>query len=167
MAPVFHAYTPNPSTFTFTMSTSTAAFTLLADQNRLVPLSVGRSSNVIELLVPPAPPIGAPVELKARCFDFLSDLLVSHSHHFSSAELIAAFSTHLPSSSFNAAAEAQMITGLVTSAVFSVSNFTGLGFRNSKGVAIQSVTTDPYTHSAGISYFVFQSIVDPAVMVLL
>jgi hypothetical protein len=34
---------------------------------------------IIELLVPPAPPVGAPVELKARCFDFLSDLLVSHS----------------------------------------------------------------------------------------
>jgi hypothetical protein len=70
-APVFHAYTPNPHTFTTTMSTSTATFNL-ADQNRLVPLSVGRSSNVIELLVPPAPPVGAPVELKARCFDFLT-----------------------------------------------------------------------------------------------
>jgi hypothetical protein len=60
----------------------------ISDPNRLVPLSVGRASNAIELLVPPAPPIDAAIDVKARCFDFLADVLINNSNIFSSAELI-------------------------------------------------------------------------------
>jgi hypothetical protein len=64
--------------------------------------AIGRSANAIDLFVPPAPAVHASADLKARSFDFLADLLQSHSALHSSAELIAAFN-HVPSSSYNAA----------------------------------------------------------------
>jgi hypothetical protein len=77
-----------------------------ASSDAFVALTLGRSANAIELLVPPAPPIQSAPDLKARCFDFLlSDLLLQHCLLYSSAELIAAFG-HIPSSSYNASLEA-------------------------------------------------------------
>ena len=78
---------------------------LPASSDAFLCLTLGRSANAIDLLVPPAPPIHAATDLKARCFDFLSDLLLEHSLLYSSAELIAAFG-HIPSSSYNASLEA-------------------------------------------------------------
>ena len=39
-----------------------------------VTLSLGRSANAIDLLVPTAPAVHEAADLKARCFDYLSDL---------------------------------------------------------------------------------------------
>ena len=46
--------------------------------NAFVTLTLGPPANAIELLMPSAPSIHAAPGLKARCFDFLSDLLVEH-----------------------------------------------------------------------------------------
>ena len=70
------------------MSAATTTFTTLA---------LGGSAHAIELLVPTAPPIHVSSNLKARCFDYLADLLLEHSSLYSSAELIAAFG-HIPGS---------------------------------------------------------------------
>jgi hypothetical protein len=83
----------------------------------------------IELLVPPAPPIQSAPDLKARCFDFLSDLLLQHCFLCSSAELIAAFG-HIPSSSHNASLEASGCCASVQSAFFRLENLVALGFRD-------------------------------------
>jgi hypothetical protein len=74
------------------MSAATTTFTTL---------TLGRSAHAIELLVPTAPPIHTSSDLKARCFNYLADLLLEHSFLYSSAELIAAFS-HIPGSTYNA-----------------------------------------------------------------
>jgi hypothetical protein len=77
-------------------------------------LTLDRSVNAIELLVPPAPAVHATAGLKARCFNFLADLLLEHSLLYSSAELIAAFS-HIPGSSYNAALESAAICASIHS----------------------------------------------------
>jgi hypothetical protein len=98
MAPVKHTYPKVSSTYA-TMSATTSSSTAF------VSLTLGRSANAIELSVPPAPAVSAAGDLKARSFDFLADLLVSHSALYSSAELFAAFSGHIPTSSYNARGE--------------------------------------------------------------
>jgi hypothetical protein len=157
MAPVIDTLTPVPSTYATMSSTPTSsaatAFT------RLV---LGRSSNAIELLVPPAPPVHAATDLKARCFDFLADLLFEHSLLYSSAELIAAFG-HIPGSSYNAALEATGGCSSVRSAFFLVDNLVALGFRDHLGAPItKSITADLTQRPTGISYFAFRSTVNPA-----
>ena len=85
MAPVIGTYPQYPRTYATMSSTpasSPTAFTSLV---------LGRSVNAIELLVPPAPAVHVTTDLKARCFDFLANLLIEHSTLYSSAELIAAF----------------------------------------------------------------------------
>jgi hypothetical protein len=103
-------------------SGATSAFTTLV---------LGRSANAIDLLVPTAPPVHAATDLKARCFDYLSDLLSEHSTLYSSAELIAAFG-YIPGSSYNAALESATICSSVRSAFFKIDNL--VGFRDHQGV---------------------------------
>ena len=156
MAPLIDTITPVSSTYT-TMSvapTSTAS--------AFVSLALGRSSNAIELLVPPAPAVHAAPDLKARCFDFLADLLLEHSLLYSSAELIAAFG-HIPSSSYNAALEATGSCSSIRSAFFLVDNLVALGFRDHLGVPVtNAITNDLTNRPPGISFFAFRSTVDPA-----
>jgi hypothetical protein len=125
-------------------------------------LTLGRSANAIDLLVPTAPPVHATADLKARCFDYLSDLLLEHSTLFSSAELIAAYG-HIPSSSYNAALESATICTTIQTAFFLVNNLIGLGFRAHDGTPIlAAIATDPLTRPPGICYFAFRSTVHPA-----
>jgi hypothetical protein len=124
-------------------------------------LVLGRSANAIELLVPPAPAVHAATDLKARCFDFLTDLLVEHSALYSSAELIAAFG-HIPSSSYNAALEAAEICKSIRSSFFSIDHLQPLGFRDNLGAHVyKAITTDLTQRPAGLSYFAFRSTVNP------
>ena len=82
---------------------ATLASSFAARHNALVPLTLGHSANAIELLlVPIAPDVHNATDLKARAFDFLSDLLCQHAEQYSSAELIAACN-HIPGSSYNTA----------------------------------------------------------------
>jgi hypothetical protein len=64
---------PDPRSMSLTLASSVAA-----SRNTLVPLTLGRSANAIELLVPTAPAVHDARDLKARCFDFMSDLLLEH-----------------------------------------------------------------------------------------
>jgi hypothetical protein len=133
-----------------------------ASSTAFTTLTLRRSSNAIELLVPVAPAVHAATDLKARCFDYLSDLLLEHSLLYSSAELIAAFG-HIPGSSYNAAIEASSICATLRSSFFFVDNFVGLGFRTSAGKPVTAaITADPTTRPADLSYFAFRSTVDPA-----
>jgi hypothetical protein len=123
---------------------------------------LGRSSNAIELLVPPAPAVHDATDLKARCFDCLADLLVEHAPLYSSAELIAAFG-HIPSSSYNAALEAAAVCRLARSAFFSVDNLDALGFRDHDGAPVsQAISADLSQRPTGITYFAFRSTLDPS-----
>jgi hypothetical protein len=99
MAPVKDTYPSYPRTYANSMSSTPAS------SDAIVALTPGCSANAIKLLVPPALPIQSAPDLKARCFDFLSDLLLQHCLLYSSAELIAAFG-HIPSSSYNASLKA-------------------------------------------------------------
>jgi hypothetical protein len=101
MAPVIDTIPTASSTPTSMSASSTSSSPMTA----FTGLNLGRSANAIELLVPPAPAVHAAPDLKARCFDFLADLLLEHSALYSSAELIAAFG-HIPGSSYNATLEA-------------------------------------------------------------
>jgi hypothetical protein len=155
MAPVKDTYPSYPRTYANSMSTP-------ASSNAFAALSLGRSANAIELLVPPAPPIQSAPDLKARCFDFLSDLLLQHCLLYSSAELIAAFG-HIPSSSYNASLEASGCCASVRSAFFRLENLVALGFRDLHGAPISAdVTADTSIRPAGISYFSFRSTVTPS-----
>jgi hypothetical protein len=156
MAPVKHTY-PQVSFTNATMSATTSTSTAF------VSLTLGRSANAIELSVPPAPAVSAAGDLKARRFDFLSDLLVSHSALYSSAELFAAFSGHIPTSSYNATLEANNICNDLRSFVFHVDNLVPLGFRDHLGQSISiAITADASTRPSGISYFAFRSIILPS-----
>ncbi len=165
MASLSYTYSPVSSSFT-TMSappTSSAAATARSS-TAFVVLALGRSANAIDLFVPPAPAVHASADLKARSFDFLADLLQSHSALYSSAELIAAFN-HIPSSSYNAALESSSICSGISSAFFHVDNLVGLGFRNHLGAPIATaITTDISTRPADIAYFAFRSTVDPSAL---
>jgi hypothetical protein len=82
--------------------------------------------NAIELLVPPAPAVHTIANLKARCFDFLANLLCKHSLLYSSAELIVAFN-HVPGSSYNATLEsAAIFCASIRSTFFNGDNLVGL-----------------------------------------
>ena len=156
MTPIIDTYSRYPRTYATMSSTSTSSPTAF------VSLVLGRSANAIELLVPPAPAVHAATDLKARCFDFLADLLIEHSALYSSAELITAFS-HIPSSSYNAALEAAALGRSVRSAFFTITNLEPLGFRNHLGAHVsKSITTDISQRPSGISYFAFRSTVRPA-----
>ena len=127
-----------------------------ASSDAFLCLTLGRSANAIDLLVPPAPPIQAATDLKARCFDFLSDLLLEHSLLYSSAELITAFG-HIPSSSYNASLEASDCCSAIKSSFFLLDNLVTLGFRDHNGDSISnSISADSSTRPDGISYFAFR-----------
>jgi hypothetical protein len=104
-----------------------------------VPLTLGRASNAIDLLVPSAPPVTAPTDMKARCFDYLSDSLLEYAPVYSSAELIAAFH-HIPGSSHNAALEAGAIASCIKSSFFAIHNLTGIGFCDATGKLVANVS---------------------------
>jgi hypothetical protein len=155
MTPIRHATPQYPPTSCIMSAATTSS-------DAFVALTLGRSANAIDLLVPSAPPVHAAPDLKARCFDFLSDLLVEHSLLFSSAELIAAFK-HIPSSSYNATLEASSCCSDLRSAFFLVNNLVALGFRDHLGAPISiSITPDASTRPSGISYFAFRSSVNPS-----
>jgi hypothetical protein len=139
-------------------STPTRPSTALS--NTFIPLTLGCSANAIKLLVPVAPLVTAPSDLKARCYDYLSDSLLEYAPVYSSAKLIAAFS-HIPGSTHNATLEASTIANSIKSSFFAVGNLTGLGFRDATGTIISDVTLDPSSRPAGILYFAFRSRVDP------
>ena len=151
MAPATHTF--NPILAYTNMSAATTTFTTL---------TLGRTAHAIELLVPTAPPVHASSDLKARCFDYLADLLLEHSSLYSSAELIAAFG-HIPGSTYNATLESSTICSSIRSAFYQLPNLVGLGFRDHLGSPVTtSITANPTTRPAGISYFAFRSTVTPA-----
>ena len=87
MAPINHAIIIHPlynvETSITTMSSSssylaasTAAPAPSATAHPFVAVTVGRSSNAIDLLIPLAPSVQSGPELKAQVFDFLSDRLL-------------------------------------------------------------------------------------------
>ena len=140
----------------------TLSSSVAASRNTIVPLTLGRSANAIELLVPTAPAVHNAPDLKARCFDFMSDLLLEHAVQYSSAELIAACN-HIPGSSYNANQEAATICSSIRSAFFTITNLVNLGFHDHQGRPITTpITVDPTTRPTGIAYFVFRSTVDPS-----
>ena len=157
MAPATNAtlslYPPIPSN----MSTTTSrASTASATPTAFVTLSLGRSANANELLVPSAPSVHDPMDLKARCFDYLADLLLEHASPYSSAKLIAAFG-HIPGSTYNATLEATAVCTHLRSAFFHVSNLVGLGFRDRDGAPITgTIDSNLDTRPAGIYYFAFR-----------
>jgi hypothetical protein len=76
----------------FTMSNATPArSTVAGNPPAFVALTLGHSANAIDLLVLTAPPVTNPTDMKARCFDNLSDSLLEYAPVYSSAKLIAAF----------------------------------------------------------------------------
>jgi hypothetical protein len=138
------------------------ASSVAASRNTLVSLTLARSANAIELLVPTAPAMYDAPDLKARCFDFMSDLLLEHAVQYSSAELIAACN-HIPGSSYNANQEAATICSSIHSAFFTFTNLQDLGFRDHQGRPITTpITVDPTNHLTGIAYFAFHATVDPS-----
>ena len=140
----------------------TLASSVAASHNTLVPLTLGRSANAIELLVPTAPAVHDAPDLKARCFNFMSDLLLEHAVQYSSAELIAVCN-HIPGSSYNANQEAATICSSIRSAFFTITNLVDLGFRDHQGRPITTpITVDPTNRPTGIAYFAFRSTVDPS-----
>jgi hypothetical protein len=149
---------PDPSSMSLTLASSVAA-----NRNTLVPLTLGgRSANAIELLAPTAPAVHDAPDFKARCFDFMSDLLLEHAVQYSSAELIAACN-HIPGSSYNANQEAATICSSIHSAFFTFTNLTDLGFRDHQGRPITTpITVDPTTRPTGVTYFTFRCTVDPS-----
>jgi hypothetical protein len=162
MASLSYTYSPVSSSTTTTTMSATPTSSASATSTAFVALALGRSANAIDLFVPPAPAVHAAADLKARSFDFLADLLLSHSALYSSAELIAAFN-HIPSSSYNAALESDGICSGVRSAFFRVDNLVGLGFRTHLGAPITAaITNDLSTRPSDIYYFAFRSTVTPS-----
>jgi hypothetical protein len=139
---------PDPSSMSLTLASSVDT-----SRNTLVPLTLSRSANAIELLVPTAPAVHDAPDLKARCFNFMSDLLLEHAVQYSSAELIAACN-HTPGSSYNANQEAANICSSIRSAFFTITELVDLGFRDHQGRPITTpITVDPTTRPTGIAYF--------------
>ena len=164
MASLSYTYSPVSSSFATMSAPPTSSAATARSSTAFVVLAIGRSANAIDLFVPPAPAVHASADLKARSFDFLADLLQSHSALYSSAELIAAFN-HIPSSSYNAALESSSICSGISSAFFHVDNLVGLGFRNHLGAPnATAITTDISTRPADIAYFAFRSTVDPSAL---
>jgi hypothetical protein len=152
-----HSYShdhPNILTAANSMS-ATLASSVAAHHNTFVPLTLGRSANAIELLVPIAPAVHNATDLKACAFDFLSDLLCQHAEQYSSAELIAACN-HIPGTSYNANQEATTICSSLRAAFFTTTNFTDLGLCDNHGrpPITSLITVDPATRPPGIAYFV-------------
>ena len=97
-----HAYSRDPPRIILSAANSmsaTLASSVAARHNTLVPLTLGRSANAIELLVLIAPAVYYAADLKARAFDFISNLLCENAGQYSSAELTAACN-HIPGSSY-------------------------------------------------------------------
>jgi hypothetical protein len=107
-----------------------------------VPLTLGCAANAIDLLVPAAPPITTPTDMKACCFDYLSNSLLEYAPIYSSAKLIATFH-YIPGSTHNVALEAGYIASCIKASFFAISNLTGLGFCNANSKLIKNVTPDP------------------------
>ena len=103
---------------------ATLASSVAARHNALVPLTLGCSANAIELLVPIAPAVHDATDLKARAFDFLSDLLCQHAEQYSSAAELIAACNHIPSSSYDANQEATTICSSIRAAIFTTTNLT-------------------------------------------
>jgi hypothetical protein len=135
-------------------SSSSAAF---------VALTLGCSANAIEILVPPAPPVHAADDLKARTsFDFLADLLAPHAALCSSAKLFAAFAGHMPASACNATLEAKSVCCALRSSFFNVQNLIALGFCDHLGLPISlAITDDTTNHPPGVTHFAFRSTIGP------
>jgi hypothetical protein len=149
------------TTFILRTMASTPTRPSTALSNAFIPLAtLGRSANAIKLLVPVAPLVTAPSNLKACCYDYLSGSLLKYAPVYSSAELIAAFN-HIPGSTHNATLEATTIATSIKSSFFTVGNLTGLGFRDATGTIISDVTLGPASRPAGILYFAFRSCIDP------
>jgi hypothetical protein len=125
-----------------------------------VPLTLRHTANAIDLLIPTVPPVTAPTNMKARCFDYLSNSLLEYASVCSSAKLIATFN-QFPGSSHNAAFEAGAIASSIKSSFFAVGNLAGLGFCDSHSKLVLNVTLNPATCPSGILYFAFLSLVDP------
>jgi hypothetical protein len=140
-------YPPSRSNMSTTIShTSTASATRTA----FVTLSLGRSGNAIELLVPSTPSVHDPMDLKARCFDYLAGLLLEHASLYSSAKLIAAFG-HIPGSTYNTTLEATAVCSHLRSAFFHVTDLVGLDFRDRDGSPITgTIDSNLDTRPAGI-----------------
>jgi len=130
-----------------------------------ITLSVGRSGNAINLLVPQAPPVHSSATSKAAAFDYAADLILCYISSYSSAELIAAFH-HILSNSYNAGIEATTIRRPIFLAFFLIDNLIELGFRDSAGklVTASGITTAPSKRSAGLAHFAFRSTVDPSTL---
>jgi hypothetical protein len=152
--------------------TDTLPFILLLHQSYLLPLHIVRCAcfyyscpwNAIGVLVPAALAVHATADLKARCFDYLANLLCEHSSLYSSAALIATFN-HIPGSSYNATLESAVICSSICSAFSTLDSLVGLGCCTHQDTPITaSITTDPTTRHAGISYFAFRSTIDPALI---
>ena len=156
MAPATDALTLYPPLpFIMSATTNRSASTTFTT------LSLGRSANAIDLLVPTAPPVHDATDLKARCFDYLADLLLEHASLYSSTELIAAFN-HIPGSTYNAAIESASICSEIRSAFFLIDHLVGLGFRDRHGLPItHDITADLSTRPSGLYYFAFRSTVNP------
>ena len=143
---------------------ATLASSVATGHNTLVPLTLGRSANAIELLVLIAPAVHGAAGLKARAFiDFISDLLREHAGQYSSAGLIAACN-YIPSSSYNANQEGAIICSSLRAAFFTITNLVDLGFHDHRSCPITSpITVDPTTRSTDSAYFMFWSLhCDPA-----
>jgi hypothetical protein len=125
-----------------------------------VPLTLGRTANAIDLLVPTAPPVTLPTDMKARCFNYLSNSLFQYTTIYSSAKLIAAFH-HIPGSTHNAALESGALAASLKSTFFAIPNLTSLGFCDAAGKLVPNVTLNPATCPSGIFYFAFHSTVNP------
>ena len=127
MAPVntYGPLYPHP-----TYSTIMSAATTSSDA--FVTLTLGCSVKIIDFTVPSASLVQAAPDLKARCLEFLSDLLLEHSLLFSSAKLIAA-SGHIPSSSYNATLESSGCCTAIRSAISLIDNLVAIEFRDHSG----------------------------------
>jgi hypothetical protein len=113
-------------------------------------------------LVPPAPPVHAAGDLKARSFDFLADLLAPHAALYSSAKLFAAFAGHIPASAYNATLDAKSICRALRSSFFDVKNLVASGFRDHLGQPISLAITNNTTKCPpGIAHFAFRANISP------
>jgi hypothetical protein len=115
--------------------------------------------------VPPATAVSADGDLKARSFDFLADLLVSHSALYSSAELLAAFSGHIPTSAYSR----RTTSATIFARWFFMSIISSLWVRVRVRVRVRvghsittAITADASTRPSGISYFAFCSTTLPS-----
>jgi hypothetical protein len=82
-----------------------------------VPLTLGHAANTINLLVPTAPLITAPSDMKAYSFDYLADSLLEYTSVYSSAKLITTFH-HILDSTHNTSLKVGAIAMCIKSFFF-------------------------------------------------